>query len=186
MRVTERMVKDNLSVETSIQLAREAYMRFSKGKVVSPERAWLATRDGLSVYCMPSYVGGGKTVSVKIARVNPENPTRRLPSVQAIVHVYDSCTGRELAQVEAEALTAMRTAASSAVATDLLAPGNTAVLGVFGTGRQARAHVQAIRQVRRVPRVLVYSRSKTRREKFARETALKNGVDVTALAEPRQ
>jgi alanine dehydrogenase len=179
------MVRDNLSVETSIKLAHESYVRFSKGKVVSPDRAWLATREGLSVYCMPSYVRGGKTVSVKIARLNPENPARSLPSVQAIVHVYDSLTGRELAQVEAEALTELRTAASSAVATDLLAGKNATVLGVFGTGRQARAHVQAIRHVRKVSRVLVYSRSKARREKFATETASKHGVDVTALAEPR-
>ncbi len=179
------MVRDNLSVETSITLARETYLKLAKGQIASPERAWLATRDGLSVYCMPSYVGGGKTVSVKIARLNPENLARSLPSVQAIVLVYDSRTGRELARIEAEALTELRTAASSAVATDLLARDNAAVLGVFGTGRQARAHVQAIRHVRRVSHVLVYSRSKTRREKFAKETASKNGVDITALPEPR-
>ncbi len=178
------MVRDNFSVETSIRLAREAYVKLAKGKVVSPERAWLATSEGLSVYCMPSYVGGGKTVSVKIARLNPENPTWSLPSVQAIVHVYDSRTGRELARVEAETLTAMRTAASSAVATNLLARRDAAVLGVFGTGKQARAHVRAIKHVRKISRILVHSRSKTRREKFARETARKSGLDATALAKP--
>src|SRR5438093_323935 len=137
--VSERTVEENLSVETSIRLAREAYLRLAKGEVASPERAWLLTKDGLSVYSMPSYIIGGRVVSVKIARLNPRNPNRALPSVQATIHAYDSTTGRELARVEAETLTALRTAASSAVATDLLARKNASVLGIFVTGKQAKA-----------------------------------------------
>ena len=181
--VSERTVEENLSVETSIRLAREAYLRLAKGEVASPERAWLLTKDGLSVYSMPSYIIGGRVVSVKIARLNPRNPTRALPSVQATIHAYDSTTGRELARVEAETLTALRTAASSAVATDLLARKNASVLGIFGTGKQAKAHVQALKTARKISRVLIYSRSTARREKFAKETS-ENGIEVRPIAKP--
>jgi len=181
--VSERTVEENLSVETSIRLAREAYLRLAKGEVASPERAWLLTKDGLSVYSMPSYIIGGRVVSVKIARLNPRNPTRALPSVQATIHAYDSTTGRELARVEAETLTALRTAASSAVATDLLARKNVSVLGIFGTGKQAKAHVQALKTARKISRVLIYSRSTARREKFAKETS-ENGIEVRPIAKP--
>ncbi|TMI30148.1 ornithine cyclodeaminase family protein [Candidatus Bathyarchaeota archaeon] len=181
--VSERTVEENLSVETSIRLAREAYLRLAKGEVASPERAWLLTKDGLSVYSMPSYIIGGRVVSVKIARLNPRNPNRALPSVQATIHAYDSTTGRELARVEAETLTALRTAASSAVATDLLAHKNASVLGIFGTGKQAKAHVQALKTARKISRVLIYSRSTARREKFAKETS-ENGIEVRPIAKP--
>ena len=181
--VSERTVEENLSVETSIRLAREAYLRLAKGEVASPERAWLLTKDGLSVYSMPSYIIGVRVVSVKIARLNPRNPTRALPSVQATIHAYDSTTGRELARVEAETLTALRTAASSAVATDLLARKNASVLGIFGTGKQAKAHVQALKTARKISRVLIYSRSTARREKFAKETS-ENGIEVRPIAKP--
>lgn len=184
LHVTERMVRENLSVKMSLRLAREAYVKLAKGKAVSPERALLSTRGGLSVYCMPSYIAGAKTVSVKIARLNPRNPFRSLPSVQAMVYVYDSYTGQGLARVEAETLTALRTAASSAVATDLLGHRNATVLGIFGSGKQARAHVQSMKHVRKFSRILIYSRSKARREKFAKETSSRNGIEATPLAKP--
>jgi len=181
--VSERTVEENLSVETSIRLAREAYLRLAKGEVASPERAGILTKDGLSVYSMPSYIIGGRVVSVKIARLNTRKPNRARPSVEATIHAYDSTTGRELARVEAETLTALRTAASSAVATDLLAHKNASVLGIFGTGKQAKAHVQALKTARKISRVLIYSRSTARREKFAKETS-ENGIEVRPIAKP--
>jgi len=82
-----------------------------------------------------------RTVSIKIARVNPENPARSLPTVMSDILVYDSRSGALVAEISGETLTAIRTAASSAVATDVLAQGDVETLGLLGTGRQAEAHV---------------------------------------------
>ena len=143
---------------------------------MNPERIVLTVPTGLSIYCMPGYISGRATVTVKVARVNPSNPTVSLPTVTARLHVYDSKTGEELAQIEAEALTGLRTAASSAIATDLLAAKDAETLGVFGTGRQAAAHVNAIIKVRRIEKVMVYSRGKDRRTLFAKQVEEETGI----------
>ncbi len=178
--IDEGQVVKLLRVRDSIRLAREAYVRLAKGEALNPERVWLSVPDGASVFAMPAYVLGHKTVSVKVARLNPENPGRLFPSVMATIYVYDSITGHELAQVQADSLTALRTAASSAVATDLLAGKSCETLGIIGTGRQASAHVPAMLEVRKFSRILAYSRDPAHRNAFAANI----GKTYSVQAEP--
>ncbi len=186
LHISEARVLETLTVAESIRLAKEAYVKLARGLAVSPERTWFTTRKGLSVYCMPAHIVGRKTVAVKIARLNPRNPTVNLPSVAATVYVYDSSSGRELAQIEAETLTALRTAASTAVATDFLARKRARTLGVLGTGRQAEAHIPAISAVRRLAEVVVFSRNRKRREAFARKASRKYKIHVMASESPER
>ncbi len=184
--VDESQVVKLLSVPDSIRLAREAYIRLSRGKALNPERVLLRVPGGASAFVMPAHILGQNTVTVKVARLNLKNPERLLPSVMATVYVYDSTTGRELAQVEADALTALRTAASSAVASDLLAGKNCETLGIIGTGKQAEAHVPALLEVRKFSRILVYSRNKTRREAFAASSMETHNIRVKAASSPEE
>src|SRR5437899_6658147 len=121
------------------------------------------------MFFMPAYVSGQRTGRVKIARLNSRNPAGSLPAVMSDVLVYDSQSAVLLAEIPGESLTAIRTAASSAVGTDVLARRDVECLGLLGTGRQAGAHVPAIQHVSDISRVVVYSRDKGRREAFARE-----------------
>ncbi len=184
--ITEEEVKETLTVSKSIELAREAYLKLSTKQALNPERAWFTTLQGTSFYCMPSYIMGRKTMAVKIARSNPDNVDRSLPSVMATIHVYDASNGQELAQIEAETLTALRTAASSAVATHLLARGDATRLGIFGTGRQAEAHIPAICHVRDISKIIVYSRNQASREAFARKTSETYKIRVQAASSPQE
>jgi len=180
--INESQVVKLVKVRDSIKLVKEAYVRLAKGEALNPERALLSVPDGISVFSMPAYVFGLRTVSVKIARLNPQNPARLLPTVLETVYVYDSSSGVELARIEAEALTALRTAASSAVATDYLARQDCGTLGIIGTGTQAKAHVPALLEVRKFSRVLAYSRNKARREAFAANTAHTHPVSAEAAS----
>lgn len=164
--ITEKQVAKTLTIDKSIELAREAYFRLGRDEAINPDRIVLKVPGGVSVYCMPAYVMQRSTVIVKLARTNPLNQKKSFPTVMARIHVYDSATGEELAQVESETLTAIRTAASSAVATDLLARKDSHILGIFGTGRQAEAHIPAIEHVRKLEKIIVYSRSKEHRLDF--------------------
>ena len=130
------------------------------------------------MFFMPAHVSGQKTVSLKIARVNVKNPAVFLPTVMSDILVYDSQSGVLLAEIEGEGLTAIRTAASSAVATDVLARSDVECLGMLGAGRQAEAHVPAIQQVRDLSRVVVFSRNRNRREAFARKISQDCGVET--------
>jgi ornithine cyclodeaminase len=128
---------------------------------------------------MPAHVFGLGTVSAKVVSVNPRNRNGSLPSTSASIFVFDSKTGSELARIAGDSLTAIRTAASSALATDILALKELDTLGIIGTGKQAQAHVPAIMEVRNVSRVLVYSRSKAHRAAFMQSASKNTSVPVT-------
>ncbi len=177
--ISEEDVGRTLLVQKSIKLARRAYLLRAKKKVLEPLRTWFTVRGGASFYFMPAHVSGLGTVSVKVVSVNPRNPNRSLPSTSATIYVFDSKTGSELARIAGDNLTAIRTAASSALATDILALKEIDSLGIIGTGKQAYAHVPAMLEVRNVSQVLVYSRSKAHRGAFVRRASRNIRVHVT-------
>jgi ornithine cyclodeaminase/alanine dehydrogenase-like protein (mu-crystallin family) len=186
LRVVEADVRNLLPFPKAIELAREAYSRLATGQAINPKRLWLTVPGGASMFFMPAHVLGQKTVSIKIARLSPDNATMSLPTVMSDIQVYDASSGIKLAEIEAESLTAIRTAASSAVATDALARRDAECVGLFGTGRQAEAHVPAIQQVRDISRVIVYSRHKGRREAFAKQISRDCEVDTVPSNSPEE
>jgi ornithine cyclodeaminase len=186
LRVTEADVRNLLPFSKAIGLVREAYVKLATGEAVNPERAWLAVPGGVSMFFMPAHVLGQRTVSIKIARLNTKNPAISLPTVLSDILVYDSQSGVLQAEIPAESLTAIRTAASSAVATDVLARRDVECLGLLGAGRQAEAHVPAIQQVRDISRIVVYSRDRTRREAFAKRISRDHGVETLPADSPEK
>jgi ornithine cyclodeaminase len=129
---------------------------------------------------MPAHVSGLGTVSVKVVSVNPGNRNRSLPSTSAKIYVFDSKTGSELARIAGDNLTAIRTAASSALATDILALKDVDSLGIVGSGKQAHAHLPAMLETRTVSRVRVYSPSKAHLKRFVGRASKNTAVPVTA------
>ena len=186
LRVTEADVRNLLTFSKAIGFAREAYTRLAEGDALNPGRVLLTVPGGVSMFFMPAHILGQRTVSVKIARVNAENPAFSHPTVMSDILVYASQSGVLLAEIAAENLTAIRTAASSAVATDLLARKDAECLGLFGAGRQAEAHIPAIQQVRDLSRVVVYSRDKRRREAFAERISRECDVETLPADSPKK
>ncbi len=96
-------------------------------------------------------------VSIKTVGYHPGNPTNRaLPSVLATTSLHDTTTGELVALTDSTFLTAVRTGAASAVATDLFAPDHIDVVSVIGCGAQAVTQLHAISRVRSFSRVLAY------------------------------
>jgi alanine dehydrogenase len=186
LRVSETDVKALLPFSKAIELAGEAYVRLASGEVANPQRGVLRIPNGASMFFMPSYINGQRNAVVKIVRENPNNSRMSLSTVLLTLYAYDAVTGAQVAEVDGEWLTAVRTASSTAVATDLLARKDVRVLGVFGSGVQARAHIPALRLVRDFDEVLVYSREKNRTESFAREMSRETEAKVEAAHAPDQ
>jgi ornithine cyclodeaminase/alanine dehydrogenase-like protein (mu-crystallin family) len=186
LHVTEADVRNLLPPSKAIGLVSEAYAKLAKGEVSNPERVRLTVPGGASLFFMPAHILGQRTVSVKIARVNAKNPPLSLPTVMSDVLVYDSQSGALQAEIPGESLTAVRTAASSAVATDVLARKDVECLGLFGAGRQAEAHVPAIQQVREISRVVVYSRDRSRREAFVKRISRDCGIQTLPADSPEK
>jgi ornithine cyclodeaminase/alanine dehydrogenase len=129
---------------------------------------------------MAAVVAGGSG-GVKLLTDTPDNHDRGLPRQMSTIVLVDTVTGRCEAFLDGAAVTQLRTAATSAVATKLLARHDATVLGFIGAGALARSHLRAIRVVRRIERVLVWSRTAATANAFARY-AEDEGVKAEVLA----
>ncbi|MFE7664080.1 ornithine cyclodeaminase family protein [Streptomyces celluloflavus] len=115
---------------------------------------------------------------VKIATVAPANPAAGLPRVQGRYLLFDAPTLSPLALLDGIELTTVRTAAVSALAVDLLAGPEAGHLVLFGTGPQARGHLDALRVVRPLTRVTVVGRTPAHVERFAETARRDTGLPV--------
>jgi ornithine cyclodeaminase len=135
---------------------------------------------------MPAWLGGDVNASgVKVVSVFPGNHGSELDAHQGVVLLFEGKQGRLLAIIDASEVTAIRTAAASAVATRVLAREDASELLVVGTGIQARTHVEAIACVRELQRVRVYGRDPTRARAFAEQESARLGVRVEAVEDLR-
>lgn len=101
--------------------------------------------------------GRAAAFALKALCLMPGNPARGLDTHQGLVTLFDGETGMPTAVLDASAVTAVRTAAVTAVATSLLARADARTLAILGAGTQARAHLRALRDVRDFERVWVYA-----------------------------
>lgn len=131
----------------------------------TPQRQVL-TRSGAQLLLMPSW--GDRFAGVKLVTVQPSNPERGLPLINGVYALFDADAMTPVAVIDAAPLTALRTAAVSALATKLLAAPEAGRLVVFGTGVQAEAHVHAMAAVRTLSDVAVVGRTRTGAEELVR------------------
>ena len=124
------------------------------------------------------------------AKINanfPDNPTRRgLPTIQGILVLFDASSGVPLACMDSATITAMRTAAASAVAARHLALPNAASVAFIGCGTQARAHLSALCIVRPITSVAAYDAQPGAAERFAAEVKNDRGVEVLVAESARE
>jgi ornithine cyclodeaminase/alanine dehydrogenase-like protein (mu-crystallin family) len=156
-----------LPMPDAITALREA-LRDGLDPEADPARAVVEVSHG-QLLLMPAQ--WGRYAGVKLATVAPDNPAHGRPRIQGNYLLLDGETLTPLAVLDGVALTAVRTAAVSAVAVDLLAEPDAARLVVFGSGPQARSHVTALRAVRPVSEVVVVGRDPDRTRVFVAELA---------------
>jgi ornithine cyclodeaminase/alanine dehydrogenase-like protein (mu-crystallin family) len=163
-----------------IELMRATMRAVSRGDATLPLRIGAAAPDGaLAVATMPGWLGEPQSLGAKVISValrHGESPTR---SHQGVVVLFDPDTGTPSAIVDASAVTELRTAAASAVATDALARTESAVLAILGAGAQARAHVDALARIRRFREIRIWGRNADRAEAFARDLVGLHGIAVS-------
>ncbi|GAA0462717.1 ornithine cyclodeaminase [Paractinoplanes deccanensis] len=144
-----------------------------------PPRVPIHTGNG-EILVMPS--ADSKTAGVKLVSVAPDNPRRGLPRIHGVYVLFDAETLVPRAVLDGAALTALRTPAVSALGVDLVAPPGARRLVVFGTGPQARGHVEALRAVRPIDSVRVVGRDPARTAAFAAEAGA-TVADAGAVAD---
>lgn len=145
----------------------------------APDRSHLDTGSG-DLLIMPAW--GELGAGVKLVTVAPDNPEQGLPLIQGVYVLFEQPSLTPVALFDAAALTALRTAAVSGVATRYLARQGAASLVIFGAGAQAEAHLAAMATVRPLERVRVVSRTQERARKLV-ERARSLGLRAE-VAEP--
>lgn len=150
-----------LPMSACIDVMVEALASLARGEVYNPLRSIVRPPGDESLLgLMPAHRGGGRRVwGLKTIAIFPGNSARGLDSHQGYVSLFDGETGEPLTLMNAGAITAIRTAAVSAVATRLLAREDARVLAILGTGIQGASHLAAMRAVRDFERVVVWSRT---------------------------
>ncbi|MBV9233679.1 MAG: NAD(P)-binding domain-containing protein [Candidatus Eremiobacteraeota bacterium] len=167
-----------LSWPELIGAMERALAQFSRGNVVNPVRDILTIEEGHKYLGMMPAVAGD-VMGLKFVTFYPVNATVGLPTHHATILLYDTGTGRPLAAMDGRLITEMRTAAVSAAVTRYLAPPNSRVLAILGSGVQARAHLAALSHDRTFAETRVWSRNVEHARRFASE----HGVTAVASAE---
>lgn len=164
-------VIDLLPMRECIGVMREAFSALARGEVDQPLRSLVRSSDPAGFLgLMPAFRGGNRSFwGLKEVCVFPGNPARGLDSHLGAVLLHDGSTGELLAIAEASAVTSIRTAAVTALATDLLARPDVSVVAIAGTGAQARAHAEAIPLVREVSEIRVAGRTPEASSLFCEE-----------------
>ncbi len=157
----EHDVRQLLPMAECIDVMAEALAALARGEVHNPLRFVVRPPGETSLMgLMPAHRGGdSKLWGLKTVAIFPGNSARGLDSHQGFVALFDGETGETRALLNAGAITAVRTAAVSGVATRLLARENVRTLAILGAGIQARSHLEAMRAVRDFERVVVFSRT---------------------------
>jgi ornithine cyclodeaminase/alanine dehydrogenase-like protein (mu-crystallin family) len=155
--ISEASVRELVSYPACIAAIRDAHRALARGDAILPVRMTLGIPELGEMNVMPGSLGHGRGLGTKIVTFSPHNDEVGLPAVHAVVLLLDPETGVPLATIEAAHLTAMRTAAASAIATDALASQEATVLALLGAGVQAESHLEAMLEIRAIESVRVSS-----------------------------
>lgn len=150
-------VRRLLRMEDLLAGMPKVLMDLSAGRVVQPLRTVMDVPGAQGMlFIKPSVIEGA--LATKLITLMPGNAARGLPTLLATIVLMDPATGQSLAVMDGTWITALRTAAASAVAADALTPAGPKVVAMLGSGALARSHATALRAVRPVNEIRIWSR----------------------------
>jgi len=178
--IDKEKVNELLPMNECIDVMEKTFRSLATGECLQPLRSlmWLPDKSGI-LGMMPGYAAGPGVMGIKIITVFPANKNLGLPSHQGVVILFDAKNGEPLLIADAEEITAVRTAAASALATRLLSKEEASVLAIIGSGVQAKRHTEAILLVRKIKQIRLWSRNENNAIELAEKTASTFGIPVT-------
>lgn len=152
-------VADLLSMDEAIDLVEKIMIDVAAQKCNLPLRSLVNVGGKNNMGIMPGVLEEGGVYGVKLLSLFPQNPSKGLSSHIGAMVIFNPETGAPAAIVNADALTAIRTAAASAAATRALAREEAEELAIIGTGEQAQTHVESITRIRPIKRINICGRT---------------------------
>jgi ornithine cyclodeaminase len=178
-------VARRLTYEMCIPIVREAMIAFSKGETRQLLRSIIPLSEGRMLGIMPGAMGDSAPFGAKLISIFPGNFALGKQSHQGLVILFEPETGAPVCVVHAGEITAIRTAAASAAATDALARADARRMAILGYGEQAATHARAIRKVRDLDSITIWGRSSERARALAELLQGELGIRCAAAANVR-
>jgi ornithine cyclodeaminase/alanine dehydrogenase len=183
--LSRKDLRQLLTMTDVIEAVERGFREYKTGKCAVPVRMPVPIEKAEGVFLfMPAYLEKEGFFGTKVVSVFPRNIEKRLSTIQAAYLLNDPTTGELLAMMDGILLTAMRTGATSGLATKYLSRKNSEILGIIGAGAQAPFQAEAISEVRSIRRILVYDKDPRAADDFSKIAYenLKTHVSIMARA----
>ena len=176
-----------LDIRRCIKAVEEAFRQRAAGKEAPSAMLGVHVDGGAFHVKAAALISGAMYFVAKVNANFPSNPEKRgLPTIQGVLTLFDASSGTPLAVMDSTSVTALRTAAASAVAARWLSRPESSTLTIAGCGVQARAHVAALAAVRSLMQVYAYDVDPATAHRFAAEMSQQHGLVVEAVARLEQ
>jgi len=180
-------VRRLLPMADCIDLMAVAMQATSKGEISIPPRLIASLIDNSGLFgLMPGSTLSPRIYGAKVVSLHPNNPAQGRPALQGFVTLFDHDTGAPVAIVDGAEITSIRTAATSGLATRVLANVGVKTHGVFGAGTQAVTHIEAIAAVRPIEEVRIWARSLEKAQALASELSTRARCRIRAVEDPSE
>ena len=185
--LSRKDLKELITMSDAIQAVEEGFRQYAKGQCDVPVRKEMRIDENQGMFLfMPAFMKSDNAFGTKIVSVFANNPKRGLSTIQGVYMLNDPTTGELLALMDGIFLTAVRTGATSAVATKYLARRDAAILAIIGSGGQAAFQAAAICKVRPIREVYVYDTNPQKVHEFSDTASRDLKLPVTAVKSSRE
>lgn len=180
--IDRKTAQELLSAEMCLSAVEAAMRALTSGAASAPLRQIMPVEDGESqLLLMPAAAASEAVFGFKALSIRPSNSSVGRPAIQGFITLFDQSTGAPVALIDGETVTAMRTAAASAVASRALARGNATAHGILGTGVQAESHARMVLQAcPQIEIIVIWGRSRERADSLV--STLSGTIDCNIIS----
>jgi ornithine cyclodeaminase/alanine dehydrogenase len=176
-----------MSMSEIIEAVEEAFVEKGKGKVEMPPKPGIHPRKDAFIHAMPAYIPKLEAAGMKWVSGYPENYKRNLPYITGLIILNDPETGVPIAVMDCAWVTAMRTAAATAVAAKYLTRADSQSVAIIGCGVQGRTNAEALKVVLpKLERIYAYDISEEALNAYASEVEAKLQLEVVRCSTPEE
>lgn len=181
----EEVIDVGLTMAEIIDAVELAFIEKGEGRIEMPPKPGIHPGDGDNfIHAMPAYIPALNSAGVKWVSGFPENQKRGLPYITGLLIFNDVDTGLPLAVMDCMWITAMRTAAATAVGAKYLSRPESSIVGVLGCGVQGRTNVEALNELFPLERVRAYDIDEDTVTAYALEINSHLDLEVEIVTEP--
>jgi alanine dehydrogenase len=186
--ISKQEVASLLSLEKTIEVVEDAFAQYARDLAVTPPVLCLpVTSQRGEIDVKICYMDGLGTAGGKVVSFYEGNAAKGLPSVMGTIILFNGETGELLSVMDGGYITTARTGALGALSAKYLARVDAKVVGVIGSGTQARIQLEALKLVKPgITKVRVFSRTPANRRRYAEEMQVKLGIPVQVVSSVRE